>query len=87
MPARHNGTCPGCNEKTVLTRHHLLPVRHFGKGKHNEHIALLCAPCHAELEVRIPTHPVLPKWQYFAILAKYLKDKHTYRKEAHNEPL
>lgn len=82
MPARHKGKCPGCDETLVLTRHHILPRRFFGVGKHNDHICLLCQVCHHELEARIPQQPRLPEWQYFAILAEYLRDKANYREES-----
>lgn len=75
MPPRHQGQCVGCGESKPLTRHHVLPVRFYGKGKHNEHIVLLCAPCHHEIETRIPRKQKLLVWQYFAIVAKFIKEK------------
>lgn len=72
---RHKGRCPACKRVGRLTRHHLLPRRFFGNGNHNEHIALLCKQCHREVESRIPIETRLNEWQYFAIVAKYLKEK------------
>ena len=73
--SKYHGKCIGCGIAQPLTRHHFLPVRHYGKGKHNDHIVLLCQECHTELERLIPTHPVLETWKYFAVVAKFLKEK------------
>lgn len=71
--ARHHGRCPACGEVKDLTRHHLLPVRHHGRGNHNEHIVLFCQECHSDLEKTIPKHPVLPAWRYIALVALFIK--------------
>jgi hypothetical protein len=75
MAHRHFGKCPACQIVGPLTKHHALPQRFYGKGKHNEHIILLCAPCHQEVERRIPLQPKLPDWRYFAIVALFIKEK------------
>lgn len=71
---RHRGKCPGCGQVGPLTRHHILPVRFYGRGNHNDSIALLCAECHRDLERTIPTHPQLPEWEYYALVAKFIKE-------------
>lgn len=75
MAHRHHGRCPACRKIVPLSRHHVMPIRHYGKGKHNEHIVLLCRPCHNELEILIPLKERLPTWKYFAIVAKFIKEK------------
>jgi len=73
--ARCKGRCPACGERHILTRHHILPRRFFGNGKHNDNIVLLCRPCHNEVELRIPQYDVIATWKYFAIVAKFIKEK------------
>ena len=41
------GCCPKCMWIRKLQRHHVLPVRFFGK---NKSILLLCENCHKEIE-------------------------------------
>jgi hypothetical protein len=74
MAHKHSGRCPGCTFQGGLTRHHILPCRIFGRGRHNEHIVLLCRDCHNEVEKLIPLTEVLQTWQYFAIVAKFIKE-------------
>ena len=48
-----NCTCPKCRRWFEnLTRHHVLPVRHFGRSG-NSLIFKLCRECHNKLEVII----------------------------------
>ena len=75
MTHRYSGRCPACQQVGGKTKHHILPIRHYGKGKHNEHAVMLCRTCHNELEMRIPLQPKLPDWQYFAIVALFIKEK------------
>jgi len=42
--------CLKCYRNTKLTRHHLKPVRFFGKGHFNPEVATLCKYCHRNLE-------------------------------------
>lgn len=42
------GVCPKCFEKKVLTNHHILPVRHYGR---NNWKISLCRSCHNDIEV------------------------------------
>lgn len=75
MAHRHEGKCPGCHKPGALTKHHLFPVRFFGKGKHNDNILLLCRSCHNEMEKMIPLKDALEKWQYLAIAARFLRER------------
>ena len=45
--------CPKCKVEKMLTRHHVYPVRHFGR-KDNKEVFLLCRKCHDALEKLIP---------------------------------
>lgn len=73
MAHRHHGRCPACRQVGPLTRHHIQPVRFYGKGKHNEHIVLLCRSCHHDVEKLIPLKDKLQTWQYFAIVALFIR--------------
>lgn len=54
MPkGQRKGKCPGCRETLPLERHHVLPRRWYGTGRHNEHIVCLCTQCHKEVEAYI----------------------------------
>lgn len=46
--------CPKCEKTKQLTEHHIKPKRHFGNGKGNWEVILLCRKCHNELERLIP---------------------------------
>lgn len=79
---KHHGRCPACNGVKPLSRHHIKPIRHFGKGRHNDHIVLLCRGCHDDLEVIITRREryragELATWEYFAIVAKFIKERST----------
>ncbi|RME54034.1 hypothetical protein D6783_00055 [Candidatus Woesearchaeota archaeon] len=50
---RRMGECPKCGEHTALERHHVYPVRHYGK-RNNRLFLLLCRECHRQLEWHIP---------------------------------
>ena len=45
--------CPKCKLKLRLTRHHVYPVRHYGR-KDNKEILYICRECHDDLEKNIP---------------------------------
>lgn len=51
--AKHEGTCPKCNQHKKLTRHHVHPKTHYGGGGKTE---LICRDCHDELEYFIEQH-------------------------------
>lgn len=76
--ARHEGVCIGCGEFMQFQRHHIRPARFYGRGKDNDHICLLCETCHMQLETRIPQEQCLQDWEYFAIIARFLKQKEEY---------
>lgn len=77
--ATPTGICPKCvmNGDTVprkLTRHHVLPVRHWGR-KGNRKVVLLCQKCHWDIEVlisqaeqRCPLH----REEYFFLVIQFL---------------
>ena len=75
MNCRHYGTCPACHEKTKLERHHICPRRFYGKGKHNDHIVLLCTDCHRDIESLIPQERKMPTCWYFGIVARFIMEK------------
>jgi hypothetical protein len=45
--------CPKCLQIRQRSRHHIFPVRHFGR-KNNNTILYLCQECHQHLETFIP---------------------------------
>jgi len=63
--------CPGCGEHCKMTRHHIYPRRHFGNGKKNSQVFLLCQQCHCELERLIP-YEVMPLEFYQAVIRVFL---------------
>jgi hypothetical protein len=58
--------CPCCGEVKPMTKHHIFPVRHFGR-KNNTFIFMLCRECHSELERYIP-FAQMPRAFYNAIM-------------------
>jgi len=76
MRGYHNGVncglCPKCLVIKRLTRHHLLPVRHFGDGSRSP-ILHLCRQCHDEIEKLIPYIKLSPR-EYFRIARDFLKE-------------
>lgn len=67
MP-RHEGECLKCGEFKLLTRHHVLPKRHYG---HNKHIVLLCRKCHNRIEKQIPEGRI-PRRFYYSIYITFM---------------
>ena len=80
MPkGQRRGFCPGCRKVTTLERHHILPRRHFGTGRHNDHIVCICTECHKEVEAHINRRERLRAGEltiteYFAIVAKHIAE-------------
>jgi transcription elongation factor Elf1 len=64
--------CPKCKKDKPLTRHHIKPIRHFGK-KHNNDTVLICRDCHDELEQIIPFQ-LMPVMEYFKIVDLFLEE-------------
>ena len=62
--------CPTCGKARPLTRHHVYPVRHYGR-KNNVHYFYLCRQCHDQLERYIPIHQKMPDEFYPAIVRTY----------------
>lgn len=48
------GKCPKCRQNKHLTKHHVFPRRHFGRGNKNKTVVRICRECHDELEELIP---------------------------------
>lgn len=48
------GMCLKCEQMKELTEHHIKPRRHYGNGKGNWEVILLCRECHDMLERLIP---------------------------------
>jgi hypothetical protein len=48
------GICPKCKCECRLNKHHIKPVRFWGKGRHNNSILYICRNCHDLLEAMIP---------------------------------
>lgn len=67
-PKKH---CPCCGIWTVMTRHHIHPVRHYGR-RNNNHILLLCRSCHDDIEKYIP-QAKMPHAFYQALLDIYIE--------------
>lgn len=64
------GNCPTCDQARALTRHHIYPCRHFGRGKKNPGVFLLCRNCHDELERYIP-YELMPRDFYKAVICVF----------------
>lgn len=65
------GMCPNCLYLRDLTRHHIYPVRFFGKPK-NSPILFLCRSCHDLIESRIPANEKLTKREYLQICREFI---------------
>lgn len=81
MRGQRRGKCPACQKVTALERHHILPRRFFGTGRHNDHIVCLCSDCHKKVEARINRREryragQLTTLEYFAIVLLYMKEQH-----------
>lgn len=60
-----SGKCHKCNKHKVLTKHHVLPKRHF---KHSHVILYLCRSCHSELERIIPDKRVHTRFYFYVLI-------------------
>jgi len=68
MSRKKTRECEKCGAKKNLTKHHILPRRHFGVfGQKID----LCRRCHDELELRIPFKK-LKQYEYYRILNNFL---------------
>jgi len=54
-----------------MTRHHLFPRRHYGTGRKNDKLIVLCCACHDEIERIIPFGK-MPDEFYLTTTAKFL---------------
>lgn len=65
--------CPGCGVVKKMTKHHILPKRHFRVG--GGQILLICRECHNELELLIPQKRVKDVMFYYHIIVKFLNSR------------
>ena len=65
------GLCPACLYLRELTKHHIYPVRFFGRPK-NSPILHLCRSCHDEVEKMIDRDIQLRKSDYLQIAREFL---------------
>lgn len=70
--ARPIQPCPKCKKEKPLTRHHVFPVRVYGR-KDNEEYFYLCRECHTKLEETIPFEPV-KKYLYPLFVLRFLQE-------------
>jgi hypothetical protein len=68
-----NGICPKCLTLKPLTKHHVLPKRHFGCGDRSP-ILFLCRECHDLIELLIPFERRKPAF-YFAVAISFVQGK------------
>jgi len=61
--------CPKCHQKRYLTKHHILPIRMFGK---NDQVIYLCRRCHDAIERFIPLSKKLTKEAYYRIVIAFI---------------
>lgn len=65
------GLCPSCLYLRELTKHHIYPVRFFGRPK-NSPILHICRSCHDNVEKLIPVDMQLTKRDYLQIAREFL---------------
>lgn len=68
------GVCPKCLEKKPLTKHHIFPVRFFGK---NDYLIKICRSCHDKIEAIIKSKEMdnygeLRKIEYLNLTVKFI---------------
>lgn len=63
--------CPRCKSEKPLTRHHVLPKRHYKSHKHSP-IQILCRDCHDNLERLIPINRQTDNF-YFEVVETFVK--------------
>ena len=63
--------CPKCKKEKKMTRHHIFPIRHFGKEGNNK-VFLLCRDCHDKLEHYCIPQELMPKEFYPAVIPMFL---------------
>ncbi|WP_457635804.1 HNH endonuclease [Persephonella sp.] len=67
----NKAVCPKCFNLRKLTKHHILPKRHFKKKEDREKIFLLCRECHDEIEKQIPFEKMQRQY-YFFLLRRFI---------------
>jgi len=73
------GICPKCGKDMKLTKHHILPKRHFGSK--SKRLLFICRECHSDLETLIPLTKVLTELEYFQIIIRFLNRSKRYGKK------
>ena len=66
------GLCCNCFKIAPLEKHHIYPIRFFGK-KSNKTILYICEECHKTIEIILPCHRKLEKEEYLEIHKKWLR--------------
>ena len=72
-PNKH-AVCPKCQEMKLMTRHHIMPRRIYGR-EHNSKVFMLCWHCHCELEKRIP-FTIQPRRFYYGVILTFLLESY-----------
>lgn len=64
-----SGKCCSCNKHTRrLTRHHVLPQRHFEHSKDGDITLPACRKCHSKLEKLIPQRKVNIRFYFYVLI-------------------
>ena len=66
------GCCVKCLKVRPLQRHHLLPLRFFGRNKST---LFLCDKCHKEIEAILPQQRKLRQSEYISLHWQWLQHK------------
>lgn len=65
------GRCAKCHKLGLQTKHHLLPKRHYGNGRKNDKVLILCRKCHDEIERLLP-YEKKSKNFYIEVTSKFI---------------
>lgn len=68
------GYCPKCHQRRSLGRHHILPIRFFGRGgKSCPSMTIpICEDCHRKIERLIPYRDEQEREFYFEVIVVFL---------------
>ena len=72
---KRTAICPKCFRSMPLERHHIFPVRFFGRIGNGLHALYLCNDCHVAIEKIIPQHTKLSKTAYLDLTFRWLRDR------------
>ena len=65
--------CPKCFKKKRLEKHHIVPLRFYGKRADKIGVIHLCSECHVEIEKILPYSRKLTIKEYFDITSIWMK--------------